>query len=177
MLAQAGFDLVVEPPCITEEPHPGEPPQATVLRLARSKAEAVAGNHPDAIVLGADTLVTLDDCVLGKPHSLTHARAMLRRLAGRTHAVLTGVCLRRLCPAVDMAWVCRTEVRFHELTDSTIARYCRLVDPLDKAGGYAIQERGDMLVAQTTGLVSNVIGLPVEEVLARLADAGVWGVA
>jgi septum formation protein len=168
LLSEAGIAFEVLPADIDESPLPGETPAAHVLRLARAKAAGVAAGAPRRLVLGADTVVALGTIILGKPDSLDHARAMLAQLAGREHDVLTGVCLRRLEPPADTSWVARTRVRFKPLSAAAIERYCALVNPLDKAGAYAIQEYGDMLVSDIRGLRSTVIGLPVEEVLERL---------
>lgn len=145
-------------------------PREHVLRLAREKANAVAQQFPGAMVIGADTIVVLTDRIYGKPASLTEAKATLETFSGKTHEVLTGVCLQCLETGFDSAWVCTTRVTFRPFDRDTIETYCRLVNPLDKAGSYGIQEHGDLLVAQIEGLLSNVIGLPVEEIQARLAQ-------
>jgi septum formation protein len=105
---------------------------------------------------------------LGKPTNLAEAAAMLARLSGSAHEVLTGVCLLRNSPAGEDCWVSRTTVTFCELTPAVISTYIAKVHTLDKAGAYAIQEHGEMLISEVCGLRSNVIGLPVEEVTARL---------
>jgi septum formation protein len=133
-----------------------------------AKAEHVAAQRPDAVVLGADTVVVLRGRIYGKPADLVAARQMLLSLSGAEHEVLTGVCLLRLRPAWRDAWVCRSRVRFRRLDDAVIARYCAQVNTLDKAGAYAVQEHGELLVESVDGLTSNVIGLPVEEVQEHL---------
>ena len=168
LLDGAGLTFRVVPADVPEDVVPGKTPSAHVARLARAKADAVAAQWPRAVVLGADTVVVLGDRILGKPGSEAEAGQMMRLLSGQTHAVLTGVCLHRLEPALVACWVCRTAVTFRELNAAVITRYCALVNTLDKAGGYAIQEYGDMLVARISGRRSNVIGLPVEEVLTAL---------
>ena len=121
----------------------------------------------DGTVIGADTLVFLDDQPLGKPQDMEEARAMLRRLSGRWHTVCTGVCLG-FPDGREETFHARTGVRFRELDDAMIVAYHARVDPLDKAGGYAIQEHGEMLVAEVDGDWDNVIGLPVAMLVARL---------
>ena len=168
LLADAGLAFTVAPRYVDETMGPDEPPTDMVIRLATIKAESVAPQFPDHVVLGADTIVCIDDQILGKPQDLDHAADMLRRLSGKAHQVLTGVCLSRLCPAKTHAWVATTTVTFRELTDEGITAYLARVDVLDKAGAYAIQENGDLLIDSIDGLYSNVVGLPVEDVVAFL---------
>ncbi len=171
LLAQAGLAFRVVPADIPERVQPGESPEAAVRRLAQAKAAAVAARFPDAVVLGADTTVALGAVMLGKPRSTAESRAMLRRLAGRRHRVITGVCLLRLQPRRQaLLWACTTFVRFRQLSEADIETYLARVHTLDKAGAYAIQESGEILVEAIQGLRSNVIGLPVEEVLDRLRE-------
>ena len=135
---------------------------------ARLKAVAVAAHFPGRLVLGADTLVYLDGEPLGKPSTRDEAAAMLRRLSGRTHTVCTGVCLAGPDAGTVDCFHDVTEVRFRQLDEQTIARYLANVFVLDKAGAYAIQECGDMIVEGIRGSLSTVIGLPVEALEARL---------
>jgi septum formation protein len=120
------------------------------------------------VVIGADTLVCLGDHVLGKPMDLADARAMLTMLSGREHTVLTGVHFEALAASRSVNWVTASRVQFRELTPAAINAYFGHCDPLDKAGAYAIQEHGEMVVAGFSGSHSNVVGLPMEEVLQRL---------
>ncbi len=168
LLEQAGISAAVTPADVDESPRPGELPAETAVRLACEKAAAVAPGFPNAVVLGADTLVVLDGEPLGKPKDLEQARKMLTRLSGRTHRVLTGVCLLRLEPFRRQTWITCSEVQFHRLTPADIEDYLRRVHVLDKAGAYAIQEHGGRLVDHVHGPVSNVIGLPIEEIRRRL---------
>ncbi len=138
---------------------------------AYRKARAVAKKFPDSLVLGADTLVYLDreTKLFGKPASLTDAQRMLSELQGKTHAVITGVCLLHLrshWQAVFAEW---TDVTFHPLSEKQIRDYLALISPLDKAGAYAIQDHGERIVARVSGSFSNVVGLPVERVREELA--------
>lgn len=144
-------------------------PRELCLLNAYHKARAVAKDHPDHLVLGADTVVCLGAKVFGKPASRAEAHDMLAALQGHTHRVLTGVCLLRWRTHEQRLFAESTEVTFHRLTELEIQKYLEQIDPLDKAGAYAIQECGDMIVARVEGSVSNVIGLPVERVLEELA--------
>lgn len=136
---------------------------------AHRKARVIAKKNPDALVMGADTLVFLDDEIMGKPGDLAEARRMLSRLQGRTHQVVTGVCLMRLRAHREHIFAVSTDVTFHPLTAGQINNYLSRMNPLDKAGAYAIQEHGDMIVADISGSFSNVVGLPMEKVGEELA--------
>ena len=137
---------------------------------AGRKARRLAEKFPDAVVLGADTLVYLDTTLFGKPASLGAARAMLAQLQGRTHQVVTGVCLyhwrRRRCRIFAES----TTVTFRPLTAGQIGRYLARINPLDKAGAYAIQEHGELIVATISGSFSNVVGLPMERLRVELTE-------
>ena len=162
LLAQAGFTFDVITADIPELRKPGEEPIRFVTRLAREKAEAVAGRHsspPDSIVLGADTIVLVDDEVLGKPNDAADAARMLRLLSGRTHQVITGVCLLRGRERQHAAEV--TFVRFNTLSGQEIGDYIATGEPLDKAGAYAIQGRAGRWVPRIHGCYFNVVGLPL----------------
>ncbi|MDE3068554.1 MAG: septum formation protein Maf [Verrucomicrobiota bacterium] len=137
---------------------------------AHRKARAVAKKIPDVLVLGADTLVFLDREILGKPRDLDEARRMLERLSGRTHQVVTGVSLICLRAHRERIFAARTDVTFRALTPEQVEGYLARVQPLDKAGAYAIQESGDLVVSEISGSFSNVVGLPVEKVEAELSS-------
>ena len=139
---------------------------------AHRKARAVAKKIPDDLVLGADTLVFLDDEVLGKPRDLTDAQRMLMRLQGRTHQVITGVSLIQLRAHRERIFAVATDVVFHPLDAGQIRDYLSLINPLDKAGAYAIQEHGEKIVSEIYGSYSNVVGLPLERVREELQR---WG--
>lgn len=138
---------------------------------AYRKARAVGKKFPDATVLGADTLVYLDReaRLFGKPANRTEAARMLGELQGKTHAVITGVCLLHLRSHRQRVFAEWTDVRFHTLTIAQINDYLDLMDPHDKAGAYAIQEHGERLVAEIAGSFSNVVGLPLERVREELS--------
>ncbi|MDD4098240.1 MAG: Maf family protein [Lentisphaeria bacterium] len=167
LLAEAGIGYTSQAAEIDETPRPDESATGLVQRLAASKAAQVAQVHPGRLVLGADTVVVLDGKIYGKPTGLSDARAMLLAFSGRRHQVLTGVCLVRRSAATgreaSRTWVCTTHVTFRTLSQKDVDGYFQLVNPLDKAGAYGIQEHGDLLVVKIEGLLSNVIGLPVEE--------------
>lgn len=170
LLAQAGvpFSMVVRD---TEELKDAAMlPQDLCLHNAAAKAEAVFRECPGSTVIGADTLVFLDGRPLGKPGDEKEARAMLRMLSGRTHHVCTAVAIRSPLGMKDLAVL--TEVTFRELAEEDIRRYMQLVDVMDKAGSYAFQEHGEMIVSSVRGDTDNVIGLPVREVLECLRG---WG--
>lgn len=153
-----------------EEIHDASIPLAELCeKNAELKAAAVAVDQPDAVVIGADTLVWIDGEPLGKPGDLAEARAMLRRLGGRSHTVCTGVCA--IFP--DGRSECfheLTEVRFRRLEEEMITAYFEKTDPLDKAGGYGIQDSGEMIVEGIDGAFDNVMGLPVARVLRALSS-------
>ena len=173
LLAELGLPFDVRPTDVDETPRRGESPEALVARLAASKADAGArAAGPDAIVLGADTVVAIDDDVLGKPADAAHAAEMLRCLAGQAHRVLTGVAVAvaRTPIAVE---VVTTYVAFRSLTADEIAAYVATGEPLDKAGAYGIQGQGGALVASIEGPYDNVVGLPLERVRRLLTTAGI----
>lgn len=166
LLADAGFTFRVVA-SQAEELHDASinPDELCMLNAAR-KAQEVAARFPEALVVGADTLVFLDGEPLGKPADLAEARAMLRRLSGRTHHVRTGVAL---CQAgATETFAVTTAVTFQPLDEAAIGAYFTVVDPLDKAGGYAIQQSGNEIIREVDGSYSNVVGLPVAEVVDAL---------
>ncbi len=173
LLREAGLPHRVVVAAVTEHEDPSTDPAQMVLHNARLKAAAVSRLHPEALVLGSDTTVALGDRALNKPADLAESRAMLRSLAGREHTVHTGVCL--LCPAlgIDEAHDVTAWVRFRPLTEDDITRYQGLVDTLDKAGAYGIQEGREIIIDDYQRPISTIMGLPVEFVKARLAALGI----
>jgi septum formation protein len=164
------LDFRVVVPDVDESRRGGEAPGDYVVRVAREKAAAVAAGAADALVLAADTAVVLDAEVFGKPADPGEARAMLRRLAGRTHRVMTGVAAMaggRAADALDVS-----AVTFRPLDDATIAQYVETGEPLDKAGAYAIQGVGAALVERVEGDFFGVMGLPLRLALDLLAGFG-----
>lgn len=172
LLRAAGIPHTVHVAAVTEHEDPATDPREMVLHNARLKAAAVARSHPAALVLGADTTVALDGQSLNKPADLAASSAMLRRLSGREHTVHTGVCL--LCPSlgIDEAHDVTAWVRFRPLTEAAIARYQALVNTLDKAGAYGIQEGRELIIEDFQAPISTIMGLPVEFVQARLVALG-----
>ena len=167
LLRQAGIACESVPSDVPEVPHPGEAPETFARRAAREKAMEVARRRPGTYVLAADTIVVVDDTILGKPQDADDARGMLRRLSGRAHRVLTAVALVGPDDHLDELLV-QSDVEFHPLTDAHIEGYLRTGEPFDKAGAYAVQGEGRRFVAQVRGSLTNVIGLPMEAVTALL---------
>jgi septum formation protein len=143
------------------ESHPGGP-LLLVQENARLKAKAVAQLHPRSWVLGADTLVAMGEMVMGKPKDLDEAFNMLRSLSGKTHEVSTGLCLVHVESNYEETRVETSLVTFNDINNKIIDEYFEHVNPLDKAGGYAIQTRSDLIIEKFIGSHSNIIGLPVE---------------
>ena len=173
LLTCAGYRFEVAPADIDEGRREGEAPRELVRRLAREKAAAVAPRHRGAVVLGADTLVVVDGAVLGKPDGAAGAAAMLRRLSGRAHEVLTGVALHAADGCLD--GVQSTRVVFRALSPDDVAWYVATGESADKAGAYSIQGRASRFVTRIEGSYTNVVGLPVELVdglLRELAGGG-----
>ncbi len=165
ILEQAGFTVEVCPPDVDESARPGEDPIALVERLARSKC-AAQQTSPDRIVVAGDTVVILAGEVLGKPCDDREAVAMLQRLSGSVHQVVSGWCVRR--GSHQISGVELTTVTFRTLTESEIAAYVATGEPLDKAGAYGIQERGGAFVERVEGSLDNVAGLPLEAVVSAI---------
>lgn len=147
--------------------------QFTAIELcqlnALRKARSVAKKFPGSLVLGADTLVYLDTTLFGKPATLTEATRMLKKLQGRPHQVVTGICLIHLERGRQKVFAESTQVKFRPLGERQIRDYLARIDPLDKAGAYAIQEHGDKIVESISGSFSNVVGLPLERLREELA--------
>lgn len=171
LLNMLRIEHVVDPARIDERGGPAELPEALTVRLARSKALAVAARHPDALVLGADTIVVLDGEILGKPTSPSDAQTMLTKLAGREHRVITALALVRN-GAVDERYDI-TRVWFRQLSPERIRDYVASEEPLDKAGSYAAQGYGAALVERIEGDFFTVMGLPIKLVIDLLESAGV----
>ena len=169
LLERVGVTLEVRPADVDETPHAGEEPDVYVARIARAKAQAVA-RRPGQWVLAADTTVTIDGAILGKAFSDPEAAAMLRQLSGRTHQVITGYAI--LGDDVLEEAIVATDVAVVPLDDAMVAEYVASGEWRGKAGAYAIQGIGAALVRSVRGSVTNVIGLPLVEVLEMLRKAG-----
>jgi septum formation protein len=178
LLAACGISFEIIPSMIDEDPLRDEPAAAYVQRLALAKAESVAQHHTDAVVLGADTTVTIDGLILAKPQSLDDARQMLHRLCGREHEILTGVAVvagkmaGRVGDRSAQAMVA-SRVLMRHFTAATIEWYITTGEPVDKAGAYAVQGLGGALVERVEGSYTNAVGLPLDETLALLRRFGI----
>jgi septum formation protein len=169
LLRNANIAFTVEPAHVHEQPLPHEQPLDYAQRLARDKARAVFARHPEDVVLGADTVVVVDEHLLEKPLDERDAERMLRLLSGRTHQVITGICL--VAPGFEQTAAELTQVRFSPLSEVEIAEYVRTGEPMDKAGAYAIQGIASRWVERIEGCYFNVVGLPVPRVYRMLRAA------
>jgi septum formation protein len=172
LLAQLGVPFEVVVAGVTEHEEPSTDPRVMVAHNAALKADWVAARRPAAVVLGADTTVYIDGAALNKPRDLADARAMLRRLAGRTHTVFTGLAVRRTSDGLRLDEGVASEVTFKPLDGAAIDAYLACTQPLDKAGGYAIQEHGELIVAGYCGSFTNIVGLPLETTKQILTRCG-----
>ncbi|MGB8322595.1 MAG: Maf family protein [Candidatus Acidiferrum sp.] len=173
ILKEAGLMFSVLSSAVDETPLPEETPQQLVQRLADAKAELVAARTVGpAIVIAADTVVTLDGNILGKPKSTEDARRMLEQLSGRTHAVLTGVSVIRLPDMERRQFVESTLVHFDQILGEEILRYLATEEPYDKAGAYAIQGRAGRYIPRIEGCYFNVVGLPLSRVFTAIQELG-----
>jgi septum formation protein len=170
LLAAAGIACFVDPVDADETRVAEESAGEYAVRVALEKARAGARRHPADAVLGADTIVVVDDLILGKPAGQADAARMLTQLSGRAHDVLTGVAL--VVSGVERTHLERTRVWFSDLSAQDIENYVKAGEPLDKAGAYAIQGRASRMIPRIEGSYANVVGLPVEAVWRLLRDAG-----
>jgi len=168
LLRSVGLKFKIIPAHVDETYINGETPHTHVKRLSRDKAMVIAKKYPQALVLGADTIVVIDGLILGKPKNKKQAREMLQQLSNRTHNVFTGFSL--LCMSVNLSKtrVVRSAVQFKEITPDEIDWYVNCDEPYDKAGGYAVQGKGAYFIKAIRGSYTNVIGLPLCEVLEEL---------
>ena len=172
LLAAVGIPHRVVVAAVTEHEDPLTNPREMVLHNAQLKAAAVAKLHPAALVLGADTTVALDQRALNKPANLEEARAMLKLLSGREHTVHTGICLLLKNEHLLESHCITAKVRFRNLSDEAINRYMGLVNTLDKAGAYGIQEGREIIIESFEPPISTIMGLPVEFLKERLSQLG-----
>jgi len=172
LLGQLGVPFRIEVAAVAENEARDHNPRELVAENAALKADAVAAIHPEAWVLGADTTVFVDEQVLNKPRDLEEAKSMLWALSGRSHSVFTGLALRHSEGRVRIDLGVESRVYFRTLTDAIIEHYLSLVHTLDKAGGYAIQEHGELMVERHEGSLSNIIGLPLDETKQILTEVG-----
>lgn len=155
-MLEMSYDFSIISPDIEESNY--DSARKTVSENARLKAEHVSKQNPDSLVIAADTVVSLDDRILGKPNDIEEAHLMLRSLSGRQHEVLTGVSLRG--PQASYDFVETSKVEFKELTEEIIQSYFSKCNPLDKAGAYNIDEYGDLIIEKIFGSYTNIMGLP-----------------
>ncbi len=168
-----GFDYSTQTASILEEARPGEDAEQFASRLALEKAEAIAMKDPDAWVVGADTVVVFNKTLLGKPKDQDDAFAMMSRLNGNEHEVTTGFALICQNEKIKISKTSTSKVTFHHFDDSVLWAYVQTGEPMDKAGSYGIQGIGSFLVRRISGSCSNVIGLPVSELVTELLRNGV----
>jgi septum formation protein len=173
LLEQAGLTFVVVPSYVDEKDIDITIPEKLVKTLAEAKARDVAGVYPESWVIGADTIVLIHDEILGKPDSPETARRMIQQLSGQTHQVFTGYAIYCEANKTCISGVEKTDVHFRRLSPQEIEWYIQTDEPYDKAGGYAIQGLGSFLVKRICGSYSNVVGLPVCEVLEHLFKKGI----
>ena len=173
LLEQAGLIVTVVPSCVDEDAINITAPENLVKMLAEAKAREVAGSYPESWVIGADTIVLIDGEILGKPDSTETARRMIQQLNGQTHEVFTGYAI--FCEAMKtcISGVEKTDVHFRNLSQQEIEWYIQTDEPYDKAGAYAIQGLGSFLVKRICGSYTNVVGLPICEVLEHLFKKGI----
>ena len=169
LLRNAGIEFTVQAADIIEATRPGESPEDCAQRLAQEKAVAVSLLRPNDLVLGADTIVVIDDQILGKPRDEKDAARMLRLLSGRKHKVITGVCLARPGEPVNTQFE-TTVVEMGAISDEEIAEYIATGEPMDKAGAYAIQGIASRWISRIEGDYFNVVGLPVSLVYRMLQE-------
>ena len=168
LLREAGVDFRIVAPQIDEKEGSDMPhltPAEMALNNAFLKARAVSARHPDEWVLGADTVVVLEGQLIGKPVNMSHAREIIDRLSGRTHQVITAVFFMRERPFHQVPFYDVSKVTFHRLTPRQRDLYLESIDPMDKAGAYAVQEKSDLLIKQIEGSRTNVMGLPLEKLM------------
>lgn len=170
LLQRMGLAFECCPTHVEEDDSGSDGPERMVLKNAELKAQALAGQRAESLVLGSDTTVAFDDCVLSKPADLDEARAMLRRLSGRSHQVYTAVALVWVDGGLREVFVETSQVRFKSLDATTIEAYFQIVNPLDKAGAYGIQQGREMIIESVVGSVENVMGLPIQALARKFAE-------
>jgi septum formation protein len=173
LLEQAGIKFSIIHSRVDEEKIHARTPKLCAMALAEAKAGAVAQKHPDAWVIGADSIVVIENMILNKPVSREHAAEMLKSLSGKTHQVITGYSIMHNKKNLKKTEACSTEVSFKELSSSEINWYLKTPEPWDKAGAYAIQGIAAFMIKSINGSYTNVVGLPVCEVVEYLTRQGV----
>lgn len=174
LLELLGVPFQVVPSRLREESVPASQPQELCIKVAALKAYKVAGSYPSRWVLGADTLVWVDGKALGKPEGEEDARRMLKLLQGRVHEVVTGLCVVRLDRGLEKSCAVSTLVQMRELTSREVDWYVSTGEPMDKAGAYAIQGLGGIFITCIQGSYTNVVGLPLPELVLILQELRAW---
>jgi septum formation protein len=170
LLRSAGLQFKIIPAHVNEEYLQGENPREHVRRLSQDKAMVIARKNPSSLALGADTIVVIDGLILGKPKNKKQAREMLERLSDREHKVFTGFTLAHIATKVYKTKVISSTVRFKKISPEEMQWYVNCDEPYDKAGGYAVQGKGACFIKSIRGSYTNVIGLPLCEVLEELQN-------
>jgi septum formation protein len=173
LLSTLGLTFQVVTAEIEEIPLPHEAPRDFALRVAEKKALVVGVKYPHAWVIGADTVVVIEGAILGKPRDRDDAKRMLQHLAGREHVVITGYTLVKVADDKKVGGVEETRVKIDSLEERAIDWYVDTGEPLDKAGGYAIQGKGAFMVEWIEGSYTNVVGLPLCQIMRLLKDVGI----
>jgi septum formation protein len=173
LLEQIGLQFEVDPSFIQETVEPGVPPPKLAVIMALAKAKAVAGRHRDAVIIAADSFIVIDGRILGKPHTPEEACRMLGDLSGRSHSAITGLAVVDTATGRTISRSTETRVYMKRLTPEEIDAYVSTGEPLDKAGAYAIQGRGAVLIENIEGDYNNVVGLPLAVLAGALKDFGV----
>jgi len=169
LLKHLGLTFEVIPSKIEEDVKDGEEPCEHVLRLARLKAQEIARDQDSAVIIGADTIVVLGGEILGKPKDEEEAFAMLSQMSGRVHRVFTGFCVLDASDGSEYSEAVESKVRFKHLTPEEIRGYIKTGEPMDKAGAYAVQGRGSYMIKEIQGSYTNVVGLPLCELVEVLS--------
>jgi septum formation protein len=168
LLRSVGLKFKTIPGHVNEDYIKGESPQQHVRRLAQEKAQLIARKYPLTWVLGADTIVVIDGLILGKPKNKTQAKEMLKKLSGREHKVFTGFTVMQVASKISHSDVVQSAVKFKKISAAELDWYIACAEPYDKAGGYAVQGKGAYFIKSIRGSYTNVIGLPLCEVLETL---------
>jgi len=173
LLSSLDLNFKAVPAQATEVPCPHETPRDFAMRVAERKARSVGERHPDAWIIGADTVVTVDGTILGKPRGKAEAKQMLRQLSGKEHLVITGYALVRLAEGKMVRGAEETRVKVKTLEEDEIDWYINTGEPFDKAGGYAIQGKAAFMIEWVQGSYTNVVGLPLCQLVRLLREQGI----
>jgi len=176
LLSQINLKFIALPARIKEQILHNEKPEDYVERIALAKSNRIAKKYPNSTVIGADTIVVLENKILGKPKTKIKAKEMLRELQGKKHKVITGISVINKSKNIELSQAIKTDVKMKALSEKEIDGYVRTKEPLDKAGAYAIQEIGAVLIDEIKGSYTNVVGLPLEALceLLRKAEIEIW---